>query len=233
MGTGQILLLIMLGASATSALEVYLVAARGRPIGPPPEQEQLQRAEAGAVGSVDDGPIPISVSEFRMSQLSSPPHDLPILSESVQAMKKAEESRCVRGPLGAALFLLQTVASGSGALLAVSCAGAVGAALLIRGKLEARLKSGPAVKQGTSKKIEELPLPTRIETTEVRMPECKRNKVRNLRVATFLTDLLCRWQGLQSRDYGRNLRDPVPLSHNPKDEATAQLQETVEFRNLP
>ena len=101
----QLSLLVLALAVGTSALEVYLVAARGRPIGPPSEREQGPETVApGTVGIVDDSligeqePIPISRAEFLMS---SPPADLPVLRESVANMPAPAATKAsAAGPAG-------------------------------------------------------------------------------------------------------------------------------------
>ena len=101
----QVSLLVLALAVGTSALEVYVVAARGRPIGPPSEREQGPETVApGTVGILDDSligeqePIPISRAEFLMS---SPPADLPVLRESVANMPAPAATKAsATGPAG-------------------------------------------------------------------------------------------------------------------------------------
>jgi len=139
-------LLLLLLAGAASGLEVYLVAARGRPIGPPQEQEApFERAQAGAEGMVigGDEEIPGSRAEFL---LSSPPSDLPILRESVKSMalRPFEEGDAARRGTGRAPSLLRAASlTGSGTLVVLTFACAVAGALRVRAALAKSLRSGP------------------------------------------------------------------------------------------
>jgi hypothetical protein len=105
------------GSSALPPREVYLVARRGKPIGPPSESEQgPARVEPGTVGTVDEAPIPISRAEFLMS---SPPSDLPVLRESAANIK---QQAATAGPSGSVMLMVArtlavTSVAGAGALL--------------------------------------------------------------------------------------------------------------------
>ena len=114
---------VLLASTGSSALqirgrEVYLVARRGKPIGPPSESEQgPERVEPGTVGTVDDSPgIPISRAEFLMQ---SPPSDLPVLRESAANMQPQAASARASGSvmLIVARTLAVTSVAGAGVLL--------------------------------------------------------------------------------------------------------------------
>lgn len=109
-------ILVLLLAAGTSALEFYLVAARGRPIGPPSEREKgPEQVPPGSTGVEIGEQIPSSRAEFLMS---SPPPDLPVLRDSVANMHATSTMKSqanASGPM--VLLLLRT-------LTVTSCVGA-------------------------------------------------------------------------------------------------------------
>ena len=124
--------LLLLLAGTASALDVYVVASRGRPIGPSSERGHPEPAADGATGLADDSDVGIARAEYLMSEtlssradMSSPPHDLPILRESVASMPMRTTEQDRPGLVGALVLLLRTnlapfaltaCAAGAGAL---------------------------------------------------------------------------------------------------------------------
>ena len=149
-------LLLLLLAGAASALEVHLVAARGRPIGPPEERQAPERAAAGAEGVADDSFISSSRAEYLMhGTISSPPHDLPVLRESV------EQSQVRKG--GSMAMLLQA----AGAAMAVS--GVVACAFLFL-EFQKRLRNGFESKHETAANEVDMSTATSPETVAGHSP---------------------------------------------------------------
>ena len=110
-------MMMFLLLSTAGALEiVHVVAARGRPIGPPNEQDRPETASPGATGvavEVGEKGIPGSRAEFLMS---SPPSDLPSLRDSA-ANTSARTNAALAGILSALRVAVPAAACAACALL--------------------------------------------------------------------------------------------------------------------
>ena len=110
-------MMMFLLLSTAGALEiVHVVAARGRPIGPPNEQDKPETASPGATGvavEVGEKGIPGSRAEFLMS---SPPSDLPSLRDSA-ANTSARTNAALAGILSALRVAVPAASCAACALL--------------------------------------------------------------------------------------------------------------------
>ena len=113
---GRTMMMFLLLSTAGALEIVHVVAARGRPIGPPNEQDRPETASPGATGvavEVGEKGIPGSRAEFLMS---SPPSDLPSLRDSA-ANTSARTNAALAGILSALRVAVPAAACAACALL--------------------------------------------------------------------------------------------------------------------